>query len=42
MFDWTENRNLTLLADFYEFTMANGYLEEGLEDRITYFDLYFR
>lgn len=42
MYDWTENRNLTLLADFYEFTMANGYLEEGLEDRITYFDLYFR
>lgn len=42
MFDWTENRNLTLLADFYEFTMANGYLEEGLQDRITYFDLYFR
>lgn len=42
MFDWTENRNLTLLSDFYEFTMANGYLEEGLQDRITYFDLYFR
>lgn len=42
MFDWTDNRNLTLLADFYEFTMANGYLEEGLQDRITYFDLYFR
>lgn len=42
MFDWTENRNLTLLADFYEFTMTNGYLEEGLQDRITYFDLYFR
>ena len=42
MIDWKETKNLTMLADFYEFTMANGYLQEGLKDKITYFDLYFR
>lgn len=39
---WNQNRNLSMLADFYEFTMANGYLENGLEDEIAYFDMYFR
>ncbi len=32
----------SLLADFYEFTMGNGYLEHGYRDVIAYFDLYFR
>ena len=31
-----------MLTDFYEITMANGYLECGMEDRIAYFDMYFR
>lgn len=35
-------RNLTLLTDFYELTMANGYLENGLKDEIAYFDMFFR
>ncbi|MDO4778014.1 MAG: nicotinate phosphoribosyltransferase [Tissierellia bacterium] len=35
-------RNLTLLMDFYELTMANGYLENGKKDVIGYYDLYFR
>ena len=35
-------RNLSMLTDFYEFTMVNGLLEEGKEDTIAYFDLYFR
>lgn len=35
-------RNLTMLADYYEFTMANAYLENNLEDTQAYFDLYFR
>lgn len=35
-------RNLTLLADFYEFTMANGYLESGAGDCNVVFDLFFR
>ncbi len=34
--------NLTLLTDFYEITMANGYLEHGLGEKIAYFDMYFR
>ena len=34
--------NYTMLTDFYEITMANGYLECGMEDRIAYFDMYFR
>lgn len=40
--DWKENKNLTMLADFYEFTMANGYFEHGMEDQIAYFDMFFR
>ena len=34
--------NLSMLTDFYEFTMANGFLAHGLKDKITYFDLFFR
>lgn len=40
--DWIDKRNLTMLADFYEFTMANGYLESNMEDQIAYFDMFFR
>ncbi len=36
------DRNLTLLTDFYELTMGNGYLENGMGDIICCFDLYFR
>ena len=35
-------RNLTMLTDFYEFTMSNGYLKNGLRDKIGYFDMFFR
>jgi len=34
--------NLSMLVDFYEFTMANGYFLQGCADRIAYFDLFFR
>ena len=34
--------NLTLLVDFYELTMANGYFESGMENQIAYFDMFFR
>lgn len=34
--------NLTMLTDFYELTMANGYLRNGLGDRIAVFDMFFR
>ena len=36
------SRNLTLLCDFYELTMANGYFELGKGDEIAYFDVFFR
>lgn len=35
-------KNLTMLTDFYEITMANGYLELGMQDEIAYFDMFFR
>lgn len=35
-------RNLTLLTDFYEITMAGGYFENGLKDKIAYFDMFYR
>ena len=37
-----EKLNLTMLTDFYEITMANGYLENGIGDKISYFDMFFR
>ena len=38
----TDQLNMTMLCDFYELTMGNGYFEAGLQDRITYFDVFFR
>lgn len=35
-------RSLQLVADFYEFTMSNGYLKNGLDTTIAYFDVFFR
>ena len=37
-----EKLNLTMLCDFYELTMGNGYFEKGYKDKIVYFDLFFR
>ena len=37
-----EKTNLTMLCDFYELTMGNGYFQTGLGDRICYFDVFFR
>ena len=37
-----KNQNMTMLTDFYEITMANGYLESGIADEIAYFDMFFR
>lgn len=34
--------NLTMLTDFYEITMANGYFVSGFKDTIGYFDMFFR
>lgn len=37
-----EPYNLSLLCDFYEFTMGNGYFLSGKKDTNACFDLYFR
>ena len=34
--------NLTMLTDFYELTMADGYFETGMAEDIAYFDMFFR
>ena len=40
--DTNKQLNLTMLCDFYELTMSNGYFQCGMKDRITYFDVFFR
>lgn len=37
-----DNRNLTMLMDYYQLTMSNGYLHHGLNETIVYFDMFFR
>ena len=37
-----DQRNLSMLCDFYELTMGNGYLEMGFNQKIAYFDVFFR
>ncbi len=34
--------NYTMLFDFYELTMGNGYFLSGYEDKISYFDVFYR
>lgn len=41
-FNVKDERNLTMLVDFYELTMGNGYFDKGLKDKIAYFDMFFR
>jgi len=36
------DRNIPLLCDYYEYTMSNGYVKNGLADQMVYFDIYFR
>ncbi len=38
----SNTRNLTMLMDFYELTMAKGYFQHGMQDKISYFDMFFR
>ena len=37
-----DNRNLTMIMDLYELTMANGIFAGENKDTITYFDMFFR
>jgi nicotinate phosphoribosyltransferase len=41
-YDIKQERNLTMLMDFYELTMSNGYFANGLENTIVYFDMFYR
>lgn len=36
------SKNLSMLTDFYELAMSNGYFNEGMKDKIGVFDLFFR
>ena len=40
--DWKDSRNLTMLTDFYEFTMMNGFFNSEFRNTIGYFDMFFR
>ncbi|WP_244835280.1 nicotinate phosphoribosyltransferase [Clostridium sp. BJN0001] len=42
VFNVKDERNLTMLVDFYELTMGNGYFEKELKDKTAYFDMFFR
>jgi len=35
-------RNLTMLCDYYELTMSNGYFLNGMGKKVVYFDVFYR
>ena len=35
-------RNLTMLCDYYELTMSNGYFKSDIKNKIVYFDVFYR
>lgn len=35
-------RNLSMLMDFYELTMSNGYFKKEMKDEIAVFDMFYR
>lgn len=37
-----DNRKLSLVTDFYEFTMSNGFFNNNMQNTIAYFDVFFR
>ncbi|MGI6642910.1 MAG: nicotinate phosphoribosyltransferase [Bacillota bacterium] len=39
---WTDDRNLSLLMDFYELTMANGYFLQSMHQKKALFEFFFR
>jgi len=40
--DMKQPWNMSMLCDFYELTMSNGYFKYGYKDKITYFDVFYR
>ena len=41
-YNWREEKNLSMLTDFYELTMSNGYFQNRMKDKIAVFDMFFR
>ncbi|MDF9825004.1 nicotinate phosphoribosyltransferase [Breznakia sp. PF5-3] len=41
-FDFRDSRNLSLVMDLYELTMAQVYFNEGKKDQIVTFDMFYR
>jgi len=39
---WVKGVNLSMLCDYYEFTMSNGYFKNGFYKKNVYFDMFFR
>ena len=37
-----QSLNLTMLTDFYDITLANGFFEFGMENQIGCFDMFYR
>lgn len=37
-----DKRNLTMLVDFYEMTMGDGFLQNGYGNKVAVFDMFFR
>lgn len=37
-----KEENMSMLCDFYELTMGNGYFKKGMGEQIVYFDVFFR
>ena len=42
MMKTSEKLNMTMLCDFYELTIGNGYFKNGYKDRTVIFDVFFR
>ena len=37
-----DTKKLSLVTDFYELTMSNGYFARNMQNTIAYFDVFFR
>ena len=37
-----QHMNFTMLCDFYQLTMSNGYFQTGMMNQVCYFDVFFR
>lgn len=42
MYNYNIKRNLSMLMDFYEMTMSNGYFHSSLKNKVCVFDMFYR